>query len=80
MIENTQSGTDDEARSGICLYTPSKNKGTDLRLTACNEDDERQMFYYNFKGLLVVSQARHFPVQTTLSVLFYYGLEPTELN
>jgi hypothetical protein len=55
MIENTQSGTDDEQRSGACLYAPSKTKGAVLRLTACNENDERQMFSYNLKGLLVVS-------------------------
>ena len=53
-IENTQSATDDGSRSGACLYSPSKNNGALLRLTACNEEDERQMFSYNFKGLLVV--------------------------
>ena len=55
MIENTQSGTEDGARSGTCLYAPSKDKDAVLRLTACNENDEKQMFSYNLKGLLVVS-------------------------
>ncbi|CAB3978528.1 sushi, von Willebrand factor type A, EGF and pentraxin domain-containing 1-like [Paramuricea clavata] len=58
MIENTQSGTEDEARSGACLYTPSKTKGAVLRLTACNENDERQMFSYNLKGLLVSAHSK----------------------
>ena len=55
MIENPQSGTENGARSGACLYAPSKDKDEVLRLTACNEDDEKQMFYYNLKGMLVVS-------------------------
>ena len=59
-MENTQSGTDDEARSGACLYAPSKNMNAVLRLTACNEDDERQQFSYNLKGLLVVSNSKKF--------------------
>ena len=55
MIRNPQSAMEDNDKSGVCLYAPSKDKGDAIRLTACNENDDKQMFYYNIKGLLVVS-------------------------
>ena len=55
MIRNPQSAMEDNDKSGVCLYVPSKDKGDSIRVTACNENDEKQMFFYNIKGLLRVS-------------------------
>ena len=53
MIENQQSATDD--RTGGCLYVENSNAGSYLKVTGCNETDERQWFSYTFKGQLMVS-------------------------
>ena len=55
MIRNPQSAIEDNDKSGVCLYAPSKDNGAVIRLTACNKNDEKQMFYYKINGLLAVS-------------------------
>ncbi|CAH3028156.1 unnamed protein product [Porites evermanni] len=48
LIENQQSATDD--RYGPCLYVDSDTDGALIKVTGCNETDERQSWYYTPKG------------------------------
>ncbi|KAK3707600.1 hypothetical protein QZH41_017862 [Actinostola sp. cb2023] len=50
-IENQQSATDD--RKGGCLYAESKTKNTYIKVTGCNNTDERQLWAYTLKGQLM---------------------------
>ena len=53
LIENQQSATDD--RRGPCLYVDSKTDGSYIKVTGCNETDERQNWVYTLKGQIMVS-------------------------
>ncbi|XP_058970157.2 uncharacterized protein [Pocillopora verrucosa] len=48
LIENQQSATDDIF--GPCLYVDSKDDGALIKVTGCNETDERQNWAYTLKG------------------------------
>ncbi|XP_068704567.1 uncharacterized protein [Montipora foliosa] len=48
LIENQQSATDD--RYGPCLYVDSKDEGSFIKVTGCNETDDRQNWAYTLKG------------------------------
>ena len=52
LIENQQSATDD--RYGPCLYVDSDTAGALIKVTGCNETDERQSWYYTPKGQVKV--------------------------
>ena len=52
MIENQQSATDD--RYGPCLYVDIKTEGTYIKVTGCNDTDDRQTWYYTPKGQIKV--------------------------
>ena len=52
LIENQQSATDD--RYGACLYVGSKMDGDRIKVTGCNETDERQNWAYTLKGQIQV--------------------------
>ena len=52
-IENQQSATDD--RYGPCLYVDSKNDGALIKVTGCNDTDDRQSWSYTQKGQIKVS-------------------------
>ena len=54
LIENQQSATDD--RRGPCLYVDSKTDSARIKVTGCNETDERQNWAYTLKGQIMVSQ------------------------
>lgn len=53
LIENQQSATDD--RRGPCLYVDSKTDGAYVKVTGCNETDEKQNWVYTLKGQIMVS-------------------------
>ncbi|KAJ7381174.1 hypothetical protein OS493_004773 [Desmophyllum pertusum] len=53
LIENQQSATDD--RHGPCLYVDSKTDGVLVKVTGCNETDERQNWAYTLKGQVMNS-------------------------
>ena len=53
LIENQQSATDE--RYGACLYVESKTEGADIKLTGCNETDDRQSWFYTQKGQVKAS-------------------------
>ncbi|KAJ7381185.1 hypothetical protein OS493_004785 [Desmophyllum pertusum] len=53
LIENQQSATDD--RHGPCLYVESKTDGVLVKVTGCNETDERQNWAYTLKGQVMNS-------------------------
>ena len=53
LIENQQSATDD--RRGPCLFVDSKADGAHIKVTGCNETDERQNWVYTLKGQIMVS-------------------------
>ena len=53
LIENQQSATDD--RRGPCLYVDSKRDGAYIKVTGCNETDEKQNWVYTLKGQIMVS-------------------------
>ena len=48
LIENQQSATDE--RYGPCLYVDSKDEGSLIKVTVCNETDDRQNWAYTQKG------------------------------
>ncbi|XP_068704515.1 uncharacterized protein [Montipora foliosa] len=48
LIENQQSATDE--RYGPCLYVDSKDEGSLIKVTGCNETDDRQNWAYTQKG------------------------------
>ena len=52
MIENQQSATDD--RYGPCLYVDIKTEGSYIKVTGCNDTDDRQTWYYTPKGQIKV--------------------------
>lgn len=52
LIENQQSATDDIF--GPCLYVDSKDDGALIKVTGCNETDERQNWAYTLKGQIQV--------------------------
>ena len=52
LIENQQSATDD--RYGPCLYVDTETDGAFIKVTGCNETDERQSWYYTPKGQVKV--------------------------
>ncbi|XP_022792631.1 uncharacterized protein LOC111331727 [Stylophora pistillata] len=47
LIENQQAATD--SRTGACLYVDSKSEA-DIKVTGCNETDDRQNWAYTLKG------------------------------
>lgn len=53
LIENQQSATDD--RRGPCLYVDSKTDGAKIKVTGCNDTDEKQNWAYTLKGQIMVS-------------------------
>ena len=53
LIENQQSATD--YRYGPCLYVDSKTDGDSIKVTGCNETDERQNWAYTLKGQVKVT-------------------------
>ena len=53
LIENQQSATDD--RRGPCLHVDSKTDGALIKVTGCNETDERQNWAYTLKGQIMVN-------------------------
>lgn len=53
MIENQQSATDD--RRGACFFVESKTDGALIKVTGCNDTDERQNWAYTMKGQIMVS-------------------------
>lgn len=53
MIENQQSATD--TRRGPCLSVDSKTDGALIKVTGCNETNERQNWAYTLKGQVMVS-------------------------
>lgn len=53
LIENQQSATDE--RYGACLYVESKTEGANIKLTGCNETDDRQSWFYTQKGQVKAS-------------------------
>ena len=53
LIENQQSATDD--RRGPCLYVDSKTDGALIKVTGCNDTDEKQNWAYTLKGQIMVS-------------------------
>ena len=53
LIENQQSAT--ETRRGPCLYVDSKTDGAHIKVTGCNDTDERQNWAYTLKGQVMVS-------------------------
>lgn len=54
LIENQQSATD--GRRGPCLFVDSKTDGALIKVTGCNETDERQNWVYTLKGQIMVSR------------------------
>ena len=52
LIENQQSATDDTR--GACLYVESKTDGALIKVTGCNDTDERQNWAYTLKGQVMV--------------------------
>ncbi|KAL9979348.1 hypothetical protein ACROYT_G016999 [Oculina patagonica] len=52
LIENQQSAKDDNSYDirGPCLYVDSKTDGANIKVTGCNDTDERQVWYYTVKG------------------------------
>ncbi|XP_067053119.1 uncharacterized protein [Acropora muricata] len=51
LIENQQSATDD--RRGACLFVDSKTDGASIKVTGCNDTDERQSWAYTLKGQIM---------------------------
>ena len=52
LIENQQSATDN--RRGPCLFVGSKTDGALIKVTGCNDTDERQNWAYTLKGQIMV--------------------------
>ena len=52
LIENQQSAT--ESRRGPCLFVDSKGDGALIKVTGCNDSDERQSWAYTLKGQVMV--------------------------
>nr|XP_058970077.1 uncharacterized protein LOC131796502 [Pocillopora verrucosa] len=48
LIENQQAATD--SRTGACLYVDSKDDGAFIKVTGCNENDDKQNWAYTLKG------------------------------
>ena len=52
LIENQQSATD--TIRGPCLFVDSKTDGANIKVTGCNDTDERQNWAYTLKGQIMV--------------------------
>lgn len=57
LIENQQAATD--SRTGACLYVDSKDDGALIKVTGCNENDDKQNWAYTLKGQIEVSVWSH---------------------
>lgn len=57
LIENQQAATD--SRTGACLYVDSKDDGAFIKVTGCNENDDKQNWAYTLKGQIEVSVWSH---------------------
>ena len=57
LIENQQAATD--SRTGACLYVDSKDDGAFIKVTGCNENNDKQNWAYTLKGQIEVSVWSH---------------------
>lgn len=73
MIENQQSATDD--KYGPCLYVDIKTEGSYIKVTGCNETDERQSWYYTPKGQIKVGNF----LPKNMGYILYYSSLRAEL-
>ena len=53
LIENQQSAK--ENRRGPCIFVDSKTDGALIKVTGCNDTDQRQNWAYTPKGQIMVS-------------------------